>query len=71
MLNHIRKERLKALGLNSDANYASIERIKEELDYFDQVTNKIGCQVIDVTNRAVEESANLILNSLHHSSQNR
>lgn len=71
MLNHIRKERLKALGLNSDANYANIERIKKELDYFEQVTTKIGCEVIDVTNRAVEETANLILNQLHHSSQNQ
>ncbi|MFA8439576.1 pyruvate, water dikinase regulatory protein [Pueribacillus sp. YX66] len=71
MLYHIRKERLKALGLNSDASYASIERIKKELSYFENVTNKIGCQVIDVTNRAVEETANLILNSFYHSSQNR
>lgn len=64
-LNHIRRERLKALGLNSDANYANIERIKKELDYFDEVTDKIGCKVIDVTNRAVEETANLILNAYH------
>lgn len=70
MLNHIRKERLKALGLNSDASYASIERIKKELNYFDEVTKKIGCQVIDVTNRAVEETANLILQSFKHISQN-
>ncbi len=63
MLYHIRKERLKALGLNSDASYANIERIKEELDYFDTVTERIGCKVIDVTNRAVEETANLILNA--------
>lgn len=66
-LNHIRKERLKSLGLNSDANYASIERIKQELAYFYEVTEKIGCRVIDVTNRAVEETANLILQSLQGS----
>lgn len=71
MLNHIRKERLKALGLNSDASYASIERIKQELAYFEEVTNKIGCQVIDVTNRAVEETANLILHSFQQGSQNQ
>ena len=61
-LNHIRTERLKALGLNADANYASIERIKRELAYFDEVAEKIGCQVIDVSNKAVEETANIILN---------
>ncbi|QFT89886.1 Putative pyruvate, phosphate dikinase regulatory protein [Bacillus sp. THAF10] len=61
-LNDIRKERLKALGLNDKASYANLERIKEELDFFETVVNKIGCEVIDVTNKAVEETANLIAN---------
>ncbi|WP_243290592.1 pyruvate, water dikinase regulatory protein [Bacillus sp. FJAT-47783] len=59
-LNFIRKERLKALGLNDQAFYANIDRIKEEIDYFDKVVEKIGCQVIDVSNKAVEETANII-----------
>ncbi|MBD1382116.1 pyruvate, water dikinase regulatory protein [Metabacillus arenae] len=61
-LNHIRRERLKSLGLNDKAIYANIDRIKEELAYFDRVVNKIGCDVIDVSNKAVEETANLIHN---------
>jgi len=61
-LNQIRKERLKALGLNDTANYAQIERIEEELEHFHNVVNKIGCHVIDVTNKAVEETANVIYN---------
>lgn len=61
-LNDIRKERLKALGLNDKAAYANMERIKEELAFFETVVNKIGCEVIDVTNKAVEETANLISN---------
>ncbi|HWO97981.1 MAG TPA: pyruvate, water dikinase regulatory protein [Bacillus sp. (in: firmicutes)] len=61
-LNHIRKERLKSLGLNDEAIYANIERIKEEIKYFDKVAERIGCQVIDVSNKAVEETANVILN---------
>ncbi|MGI2326555.1 pyruvate, water dikinase regulatory protein [Planococcus sp. YIM B11945] len=60
-LNSIRKERLIALGLNDDANYARISRIHEEITHFEKVVGKIGCEVIDVTNRAVEETANLIL----------
>ncbi|MEH7661908.1 kinase/pyrophosphorylase, partial [Bacillus velezensis] len=32
-LNHIRKERLKSLGLNDKAIYANINRIKESLEY--------------------------------------
>ncbi|WP_246940440.1 pyruvate, water dikinase regulatory protein [Bacillus pinisoli] len=61
-LNDIRKERLKALGLNDEASYANIERIKDELEYFDKVADRIGCKVIDVSNKAVEETANVILN---------
>lgn len=61
-LNHIRRERLISLGLNDKASYANIERIKEELEYFEKIVSKINCPVIDVTNKAVEETANVILN---------
>lgn len=64
VLNSIRKERLIALGLKDDANYAQINRIQEELQHFEKVVAKIGCQVIDVSNRAVEETANLILSEM-------
>lgn len=57
----IRQERLKALGLKSEANYASIERILEELEYADDIMKKLGCPVIDVSSKAVEESASIIL----------
>jgi [pyruvate, water dikinase]-phosphate phosphotransferase / [pyruvate, water dikinase] kinase len=60
-LNHIRKERLKALGLASDANYARLDRIEKELDYFEEVVKKINCPVIDVSTRAVEETANVVM----------
>ncbi|ASA95433.1 MULTISPECIES: pyruvate, water dikinase regulatory protein [Anoxybacillus] len=61
-LNEIRRERLKSLGLDDRAIYANIDRIKEELQYFDEIVKKIGCEVIDVTNKAVEETANVIIN---------
>jgi len=60
-LNHIRKERLKALGLAANAHYAQLERIQKELDYFEDVVKKIECTVIDVSTRAVEETANIIM----------
>ena len=60
-LNEIRKERLKALGLGDHATYATLKRIDEELDFFEKVVKKIGCDVIDVSNKAVEETANIIL----------
>jgi [pyruvate, water dikinase]-phosphate phosphotransferase / [pyruvate, water dikinase] kinase len=64
-LNNIRRERLISLGLNDKASYANIERIKAELIFFEKVVEKISCPVIDVTNKAVEETANVILNYIH------
>ncbi|WP_017186996.1 pyruvate, water dikinase regulatory protein [Alkalibacillus haloalkaliphilus] len=63
-LNHIRTERLKSLGLDGSANYAQTERIKEEINYFNKVVDKIGCKTIDVSTKAVEETANAILNTV-------
>jgi len=60
-LNEIRQERLKALGLTSNADYASMERILKELEYAEKVMKKIGCPVIDVTNKAVEETASRVM----------
>jgi regulator of PEP synthase PpsR (kinase-PPPase family) len=60
-LNQIRKERLKALGLGDNASYADVNRILEELDYSDKIMKKIGCPVIDVANRAIEETASIII----------
>ena len=62
---HIRKERLKTLGLSDEASYANLNRIKEEIVYFDRLVEKIGCAVVDVTNKAVEETANLVLDALN------
>nr|WP_066137407.1 pyruvate, water dikinase regulatory protein [Lederbergia lenta] len=61
-LNHIRRERLLSLGLDDKANYANIERIEREMEYFDKISTKLGCTIIDVTNKAVEETANIIIN---------
>lgn len=60
-LNSIRTERLKALGLTAQANYANLDRITEELAYSQKIMQRLGCPVIDVSNKAVEETANIIL----------
>lgn len=60
-LNEIRQERLKALGLSYEANYASMERILQELDYAETIMKRVNCPIIDVSNKAVEESAGIIL----------
>jgi regulator of PEP synthase PpsR (kinase-PPPase family) len=64
-LNLIRQERLRTLGLAENATYAQTERIKVELDYADKIMGRIGCAVFDVSNKAVEETASLILDHIH------
>lgn len=61
-LNAIRKERLVQLGLSDTANYAQGTRILEELEYFEKIVARLGCPVIDVSNKAIEETANEIIN---------
>lgn len=63
-LNTIRRERLKSLGLTSDASYASMERILEELEYAEKIMKRVGCPIIDVSRKAVEETANIVLDIL-------
>jgi regulator of PEP synthase PpsR (kinase-PPPase family) len=61
LLNEIRQERLKALGLTSGADYANPNRIIKELEYAESIFKRIGCTVIDVTNRAIEETSGKVL----------
>lgn len=63
----IRMERLKSLGLKPEADYAQLERINRELEYARGIYERIGCEVIDVTNKAVEETAGIILRQLEQS----
>lgn len=66
-LNVIRQERLKTLGLSSSASYATMDRILEELEYSDMVMKKVGCPVIDVSKKAIEETAGIILDIIKES----
>lgn len=61
LLNGIRIERLKTMGLTSDADYANLKRILLELEYAEGIMKRLGCPIIDVTNKAVEETASKIL----------
>ncbi len=63
-LNEIRKERLLALGLRDHASYASMERILSELDHAENIMKRLNCPVLDVTNKAVEETASRMLQIL-------
>lgn len=52
------------MGLTSKASYASYERILEELDYAEKIMKRVGCPVINVSDKAVEETASVILDIL-------
>lgn len=60
-LNEIRQERLKALGLDDNASYAKIDRINSELEYSKEIMEKLGCIVIDVSHKAIEETAGIVI----------
>jgi len=60
-LHEIRRERLKSLGLDEKANYANFDRIVEELECAENLFKKLRCRVIDVSNKAVEETASEVL----------
>lgn len=64
ILNVIRKERMIAYGLNPDTAYSNINKIKEELEFANNLYKKIGCPVINVAQRSIEETASIILSEL-------
>jgi regulator of PEP synthase PpsR (kinase-PPPase family) len=64
-LNAIRKERLKKMGLQPNASYAQPDRILEELDYAEKIMKRVGCPVINVSNKAIEETANDVIDILN------
>lgn len=60
-LNDIRSARLKIMGLDNSAEYADMKRIGEELEYAKGIMRRIHCPIINVSNRAIEETAGIIM----------
>jgi regulator of PEP synthase PpsR (kinase-PPPase family) len=61
----IRKARLKQLGMPTDTSYGLRDQIKQELDYGRRIFQQHPrWPVIDVTGRAIEETAVIVLESL-------
>ena len=65
VLNGIRKERMRAYGLDPDTAYSDIDKIKEELEFANKLYEKLGCIVINVATLSIEETASMILNELN------
>jgi len=70
LLNQIRTERLKTLGLGKTSDYANMERIMQELEYARSIMKRIGCPIIDATGKAVEETASIVLELLFKGERN-
>lgn len=66
-LNRIREERLKSLGMYQDNTYTNQEQILEELNYAHSIMNRLGCPIIDIENKAIEETAELIMERMKQS----
>ena len=63
----IRKRRLdKFHRLSANIEYAGDARILEEFEFADKIMRKIGCKTIDVTKRAIEDTALIILSEIGH-----
>ncbi len=65
-LQEIRKQRLRTMGLPGRSNYGEIDYILAELEFADELFRRnAGWPVIDVTRKAVEETAATIIKILH------
>jgi [pyruvate, water dikinase]-phosphate phosphotransferase / [pyruvate, water dikinase] kinase len=63
----IRKRRLdKFHRMPTGIEYASDARILEEFDFADRIMRRLGCKTIDVTQRAIEDTALIIIKALGH-----
>ncbi|AJA50008.1 putative pyruvate, phosphate dikinase regulatory protein [Clostridium pasteurianum DSM 525 = ATCC 6013] len=61
----IRRHRLNKFGvINKNIQYANAERVLQELEFADNIMRKLNCRVIDVTKRAIEDTALIIMESI-------
>lgn len=64
ILNKIRQKRMISYGLDPDTAYSDINNINQELEYAQKIYDMIGCIVINVANRSIEETSSMILHLL-------
>lgn len=72
LLLEIRKERLAQLGMPVDANYGLRDHVKAELDFAHNIYKAHpGWMIVNVSNRAIEETATIILEAYKEREENR
>lgn len=60
-----RNNRMIEFGLPENSQYASSERIRRELEFSNLLYEELGCPVINVAERSIEETAHIIVNMLN------
>ena len=64
VINRIRRQRMISYGMDPDTAYSNMDSINAELDSAMALYKKLGCFVINVAERSIEETAALIINHL-------
>ena len=64
VLNEIRRQRMISYGLNPYTSYSNMDSINKELESAQKLYKKLGCYVINVAHRSIEETAALIMDHL-------
>lgn len=59
-IRRIRSERIRMMGLKSDSSYNNLDRIRYELNYFNDLVAQLRAPVINIENKSVEETAQYI-----------
>lgn len=61
----IRKHRVAKFSLlPNEIQYANAERVLLELDFADRLMRRLNCKIIDVTKRAIEDTALIVMESI-------
>ena len=63
-LSDVRESRLENLGISSGYSYTSKESIFQETEYAYELFKRLGCPVIDVTKKSIEETAEKVIDIL-------
>ncbi|MGO5073756.1 pyruvate, water dikinase regulatory protein [Clostridium sporogenes] len=61
----IRRHRVdNMMKIPTELKYANAERVLDELEFADKIMRKLKCKIIDVTKRAIEDTALIIMESV-------
>jgi len=71
VLMKIRRQRMIAYGLDPQTTYSDEGEIQKEIDYSNELYKELGCPVINVADRSIEETAAIIMEKLNFNGYQR